>query len=128
MGNGIKLDVPDVITEGRVKTERDLCDEPVGYGVDHRHILIFQGHVCVIGVGWNAGVGDEDPVIDRVIFYSIRAIQWIKLDFGDDVEWTMLVSDVDDTVIGITDKDLAKVGSDDNASSLGSVDEANHLV
>lgn len=74
------------------------------------------------------GVGDEDPVIDRVVFYSIRAVQRVELDLGDDIIWTMLISDVDDAVIGVIDKDLAKVGNDDNARTLGSIDEANNLV
>ena len=128
MGNGIKLDVPNVIPKGRVKTERNLCDESVGYGVDHGNILIFQSHVCVIGVGWNAGDGNEEPVTDRVIFYSIRAVQSVKFYLGNYVEWTMIVSDVDDTVVRVTDKDLAKVGSHDNASILGDVDDSDNIV
>ena len=63
-----------VITEWRVKTERDLGNELVSYGVDYSHVLVFQGGIRIIGVIWYSRVGDKDPVVDRIIFYSIWTI------------------------------------------------------
>src|SRR6266851_5748196 len=108
--------MPDIITEGGVKAERNPRDEPVGYGVDHGHVLVFQGDVCIIRANCISWVADKDPVIDRVIFYSVRAVIRVELDLGDDA-----ISDV-------TDKDLANILSDYNPSGLRNVDEADNLV
>ena len=67
-------------------------------------------------------------MIDRVIFYSVRAVIRVKLDLGDDVIWTLLISDVDGATSDVTDKDLANILSDYNASSLRNVDETDNLV
>src|SRR6266699_4433765 len=120
--------MPDVITEWRVKAERNPRDEPVGDGVDHGHVLVFQGDVRIIRANCISRVADKDPVIEGVIFYSVRAVIRVELDLGNDVEWTMLVSDVDGATSDVTDKDLAHILSDYNASSLGNVDEADNLV
>src|SRR6266852_2072108 len=120
--------MPDVITEWGVKAERNPRDEPVGYGVDHGHVLVFQGNVGIIRANCISWVADKDPVIDRVIFYSVRAVIRVELDLGDDVEWTLLISDVDDAILYVTDKDLANILSDYNASSLRNVDETDNLV
>src|SRR2546421_794513 len=106
MGNRIELDVTDVITEWGVKSERDLRDEPVGYGVDHGHVLVFQGDVGIIRANCISRVADKDQVIGRVIFYSVRAVIRVELDLSDDVEWTMLISDIDGATSDVTDKDL----------------------
>src|SRR5260370_5156690 len=128
MRNWIELDVTDVITEGGVKAERNPRDEPVGYGVDHSHVLVFQGDVRIIGANYISWVADKDPVIDRVIFYSVRAVIRVELDLGDDVEWTLLIHDVDDASSDVTDNDLANILSDYNASSLRNVDETDSLI
>src|SRR5215469_10985219 len=128
MGNWIELEVTDVVTKWRVKAERDLGDEPVGYGIDHSHVLVFQGDVRIIRANCISRVADKDPVIDRVIFYSVRAVIWIELDLGNDVIWTLFISDVDDTISHVADKDLANILSDYHPSSLRNVDEADNFV
>ena len=40
----------------------------------------------------------------------------------------MLINDVDDAISSVTDKDLANILSDQNARSLGNVDQTNNLV
>ena len=67
-------------------------------------------------------------MIDRVIFYSVWTVQRVELHLGNDVEWTMIVSDVDDAVIGVTYKDLANIRSDVNARTLRNINEPNNLV
>ena len=74
MGDGVELDMSDVITEWRMNTQRNLCYELVGYGINDGHILIFQGYVRIIGVAWNSRVSNKDPVIDWIVFDSIRAV------------------------------------------------------
>src|SRR5258706_7900379 len=120
--------MPDVITEWRVKAERNLCNEFVSYGIDHCHVLIFQIDVRVIGANCYSRVADKDSMIDRIIFYSIWTICWVELNLGDDVKRTMLINNVDNTISNVTDKDLTNILSDQNASSLGNVDQANNLV
>src|SRR5215469_14070186 len=128
MGNWIELEVTDVVTKWGVKGERDLGDEPVGYGIDHSHVLVFQGDVRIIRANCNSWVADKDPMIDRVIFYSVRAIIRVELDLGDDVIGTLLISNVDEAISDVTDKDLADILSDYNASGLRNVDEADNFV
>src|SRR6266487_3048842 len=128
MGHGVELDMSDVITKWGVKAERNLGNELVGDGVDHSYVLILQGNIRVIGADCNSRVTNKDPVIDLVIFDSVRAIIRVELDLGDGVKRALLANDVDDAVTGITDKDFVKVGSDHNSSSLGHVDEPNNLV
>src|SRR5258708_95480 len=60
MANGIELDMSNVITEWRVKTERNLCNEFVSYSIDHCHVLVFQIDVCVIGANRCSRVADKD--------------------------------------------------------------------
>src|SRR5712692_5436736 len=104
--------MPDIITEGGVKAERNPRDELVGYGVDHGHVLVFQGDVRIIRANCISRVADKDPVIEGVIFYSVRSVIRVELDLGDDVKWTMLISDVDGAILYVTDKDLANILSD----------------
>ena len=120
--------MPDVITEWRVKAERNPRDEPVGDGIDHSYVLVFQGDVGIISANCISRVADKDPVIEGVIFYSVRTVIWIELDLGNDVKWTMLISDVDGATLYITYKDLTNILSDYNASSLRNVDETDNLV
>src|SRR6266487_1941148 len=128
MGHGVELDMSDVITKWGVKAERNLGNELVGDGVDHSYVLILQGNIRVIGADCNSRVTNKDPVIDLVVFDSVRAIIRVELDLSDGVKRALLANDVDDALSGVTDKDLAKIGSDYNASSLRHVDETDNLV
>ena len=128
MGHGVELDMSDVITKWRMNAQRNPGNELVAYGIDHSYVLILQGNIRVIWADCNSRVTNKDPVIDLVIFESVRAIIRVELDLGDGVKRALLVNDVDNAVSSITDKDLVKVGSDHNAGSLRHADQPNNLV
>src|SRR5436305_1740989 len=109
MGHGVELDMSDVITEWRMNAQRNPGNELVGYGINHSYVLVLQGNIRVIGADCNSRVANKDPVIDLVIFDSVRAIIRVELDLSDGVKRALLTNDVDDAVTGITDKDLVKV-------------------
>src|SRR5579884_1899236 len=111
MRHRIKLNMPHIIAKGLMDANLKLANQLVGDCINYRHILVFEGNICIIRTDRHSWISDKNAMIDRVILNCIRTIRWVKLHLRQYIKWAMLTHYEDDTTSDIPNKHLAEIRS-----------------